>query len=472
MLNRREFLAASLAAASTAQSRSELEPIVGPELFGAKGDGIGDDTSAFDALSARINAAGGGTIALAPGRTYRVGRQPGASSADRQSPEPIIALRNLARPLIIQGNGACLKTSAGLYYGSFDRAGKPARRPMPNLDRSLVASPYSAAISVSGCVAPITIFDVELDGNLPGLALGESWGGPGIQIPGTGLSLIDNGNEERIENVLIHHQPLDGAIISGLPERSARSCIDHLLCRYNGRQGLSLVGGRGYDFVDCEFAHTGRTRLATAPGAGVDLEAEEKVIRDVTFDRCKFLDNVGPGLVAESGDTADVRFNDCMFVGTSSWSAWPRKPSLVFERCSFAGAVVNAYASQIPGLATRFVGCSFTDDPRHSPDGKLFFGGGHAGPVVALGASDNVLFHDCRFILRRLGVLPWSWRAIYQNCEMLQVSKTPAMTKGKFIGRNVINGPVDLYGSMILGSVLLNGKAVPRGRVGSDFAPW
>lgn len=204
----------------------------------------------------------------------------------------------------------------------------------------------------------------------------------------------------------------------------------------------------------------------------MDLEAEEKVIRDVTFDRCKFLDNVGPGLVAESGDTADVRFNDCMFVGTSSWSAWPRKPSLVFERCSFAGAVVNAYASQIPGLATRFVGCSFTDDPRHSPDGKLFFGGGHAGPVVALGASDNVLFHDCRFILRRLGVLPWSWRAIYQNCEMLQVSKTPAMTKGKFIGRNVINGPVDLYGSMILGSVLLNGKAVPRGRVGSDFAPW
>jgi len=46
------------------------------------------------------------------------------------------------------------------------------------------------------------------------------------------------------------------------------------------------------------------------------------------------------------------------------------------------------------------------------------------------------------------------------------------MTRGKYLGRTRIDGPVDLYGSMILGEVLLNGKLVQRGPVGSDFAPW
>jgi hypothetical protein len=36
----------------------------------------------------------------------------------------------------------------------------------------------------------------------------------------------------------------------------------------------------------------------------------------------------------------------------------------------------------------------------------------------------------------------------------------------------VIDGPADLYGSMIVGTVTLNGKVVPRGPVGSDFKPW
>jgi hypothetical protein len=55
---------------------------------------------------------------------------------------------------------------------------------------------------------------------------------------------------------------------------------------------------------------------------------------------------------------------------------------------------------------------------------------------------------------------------------MRQTSSTPAMTKGKYLGHTVIDGPVDLYGSMILGTVILNGKPVPVGPVGSDFPRW
>jgi len=456
----------------TSPPRNNIEPIVSPELFGATGNGVADDTSAFAALGAKINAARGGTIILAPGRTYRVGRQPSGGSG-ALLPEPLIGLRNLTRPLTIHGNGARLKASSGLRYGSFDRrTGLSVHRAMPNLDQSLVASPYSAAVLVSGCTAPIAIRNVELDGNLAGLALGGNWGDTGIQIPGSGLYLIDNVAEETIENVLSHHQPLDGAIISGNPARSCRSRINRLVCRHNGRQGLSLTGGRGYDFDDCEFAHTGRSRLRSAPGAGVDLEAEDKVIRDLTFTRCKFVDNIGAGLLAEEGDTAGAKFIDCLFVGTSSWSAWPRKPAFRFEGCNFAGAVAHAFASHDPAAAARFVNCRFTDNPALSPTGRLYFSGGSAGPIVDLDVSDNVLFENCRFDLMHSGVLPWTWRAIYDNCKMSQVSRTAAMTKGKYLGRNVINGPIDLYGSMILGNVLLNGRLVPHGPVGSDFLPW
>ena len=43
------------------------------------------------------------------------------------------------------------------------------------------------------------------------------------------------------------------------------------------------------------------------------------------------------------------------------------------------------------------------------------------------------------------------------------------MTKGRF-RPDLISGPVDLYGSMIEGTVVLNGKPVPRGPVGVE--PW
>ena len=45
-------------------------------------------------------------------------------------------------------------------------------------------------------------------------------------------------------------------------------------------------------------------------------------------------------------------------------------------------------------------------------------------------------------------------------------------TKGRYLGRNMISGPVDLYGSMIQGVVMLNGRVVPPGKVGTDVRPW
>jgi hypothetical protein len=385
-------------------------------------------------------------------------------------PNPVLDLRNLRSPLSIVGNGARLRCRPGLRFGTFDPAsGAPVRRPMPNLKRSEVASPYRGLIHISNCRAPVEIRHVELDGNLERLRIGGPFGDTGWQIPATGLLLEGNLADEIVENVFSHHHGQDGAMIVGDPRRSARGRFTRLICRYNGRQGLSLTGGRGYDFEDCEFSHTGRSSLSSAPSAGVDIEAEDKPIRDVTFTRCKFVDNAGLGMGADSGDSEGARFTDCLFVGTTNWSAWPNKPRFSFTGCTFVGSVVNAFPDADPTRAARFVDCRFTDDPKLSPTGKVFTGG---GPIVNLGESDNVLFDHCTFDLVASGVLPWSWRAIYRDCTMRQQSKEIAATKGKYLGTTTISGPVGLYGSMVLGTVILNGKPVPRGPFGHDFKPW
>jgi hypothetical protein len=467
-LDRRAFIAASAAAAAFPSAvRAQAGPIFRPEHFGGKGDGIANDTAAFAALGAEVSKRGGGTIALRAGATYLVGEQHRGGDYG-WTPSPVLELRHLSRPLRILGNGARMRCAPGLRYGAFDlTSGEPVHHPMPNLRIKEIASPYRSMIHAAGCSGPVEIRDVELDGNVQRLRIGGQYGDGGWQIPAIGILLEENSGPELIDNVLTHHHAQDGALIIGAAARTGRGRINRLVSRYNARQGLSLTAGRGYDFADCEFSHTGRSTIHSPPGAGVDIEAETRPIRDLTFARCKFVDNEGVGMVADSGDSAGARFRECLFVGTSTWSAWPHKPEFRFEGCTFVGSVVHPFPDADPAKACRFTNCRFTDDPKLSPTGKVFVGG---GPIVNLATSDNVLFDRCNFALVAAGVLPWSWKAIYRDCTMSQRSPVTAMTKGRFLGRNVVHGPVDFYGDMVEGDLVVNGKRIARGPHGG--APW
>lgn len=469
-LGRRAFLGSAVAAAALpAPLLARPGGTLKPEDFGARGDGTTNDTRAFAALSEAINRRGGGTILLRRRATYVVGAQQRGGGAYGWNPAPIIDLRGLAGPLLIIGNGARLRCAAGLRFGTFDPGtGAAVHRKSPNYKIEELASPYRAMIAVHGCRGPIEIKDVELDGNFARLVRGGRFGDTGWQVPADGLSLKDNHSTELIVNVYSHHHGRDGALIDGAEQRSARSRFTRFVARFNGRQGASITGGRNYDFEDCEFSHTGRAGIVSAPAAGVDIEAEGgKAVRDLRFTRCKFLDNAGVGLLAEAGPADGARFDDCLFVGTTTWSAWPRKPHFSFSGCTFVGAVVHAFPDPDPSRAARFTDCLFTDDPKLSPTGKVFDGG---GPIVNLGESQNVLFDRCRFNLVASAVLPWSWRATYRDCVMKQRSPRTAMTKGRFLGSTTIQGAVDLYGSKVEGSLVVNGRAIPRGIHGGK--PW
>lgn len=463
---RRQVIAASLAAiiGSPALAGSQPLSVFRPEDFGAIGDGRADDTAAFGQMSRAVSQAGGGTIVLSK-RTYMVGKQRRAQPPLYGfEPQPIIDLEGLRLGVTIEGGGAVLKANPGGLYGSFDVSGTPLRRAMPFFDAGALASPYRFMIRVAHSHGPVVIRNLELNGNLGAMRIGGEWGDTGWQIPMTGIALVDNRGGEVLSDLYLHDHGQDGLLIDG-PAGTMRSplVIERVRCIRNGRQGCSIVGGSGYRFVDCEFSQTGRGPVFSAPGAGVDIEAEGgKRVERLTFERCVFDDNYGAGMVADSGPSSDVSFNACRFVGTSNWSVWPSKPKFRFQHCSFAGAVVRAFASTDPKVATQFVDCVFTDtDPA---TGRRVYGGDGAVPMVDLGGSYqaglNVSFVRCKFDFRLGGKLPWTAGSIFESVLMSQASEEPAYPRGVYRGHSVIRGPAVLASTRVEGSVILNGRQV------------
>ncbi|RHW16674.1 hypothetical protein D1610_14885 [Sphingomonas gilva] len=431
-----------------------------PEMFGAKGDGRTDDSAAFARLSAKVTADGGGTIVLRR-TTYIVGTQrPGRDG--RLSAAELMVFKGCAKPLTIRGNGARLRCAAGQRYGVFQADGTPKQGQNRRKDGGVVQRPYRHMILVEQCTGAVEIDDIELDGNQDAHVVGGKYGDKGWQIATGGLALRNNSGPETLTNVHSHHHAQDGFYIDGVDRATpgVRRRLIGLRADANGRQGMSIVGGRGYELSGCSFTRTARGRVASAPAAGLDIEAQRgKKIRNLRLSDCRFADNRGCGMVADSGDSADVRFVKCSFIGTSNWSAWPRKPGFAFDSCLFVGTLVHAFGDPDPAKAARFVDCDFRDDPKLSPTGKLTM---RKNLIADLSRAQNVLFDRCRFLLTHDGVLPWSVGPIYRDCIMSQRSDKVAHTRGTFQGRNRITGPVAIGRSIIQGSLELNGTILER----------
>lgn len=461
-------LTGSAAWRSAAQVRTRpAGDVIDVRRFGASPAASAEEnTRAFAAVGLFVSRQGGGTILIPPGE-YLVGvqepaRRPGRQFAYRGA--DILTIENVTAPTTILGNGARLKARPGLRYGAFHPVtGKPFAAKPPFYDADFRGEAYRMLV-VRACKAPVRIEGLELDGNLAGLELGGPWGDVGRQLPAIGLLLEGNLGEVTLDRINSHHHGQDGLMVvhHHLTADSPRYQVNLLDCTFdsNGRQGLSWVGGTGLTARRCRFTRTGRAGILSPPGAGVDVEAELSVCRNGLFVECEFADNAGVGFVADTGDSADIRLERCTFVGTTSWSAWPKKPRIAFDQCLFVGSIVNVFGSPDRSSATRFTGCRFKADSSLSRTGKVY------GSYLAdLGAgAANVVMDRCEFDAVDLEVaLLWSGGdVLFNSCRFRQAGPGQSYPRGIYSGRNEIisRGPVELSGSKILGELLLNGKRV------------
>lgn len=343
-----------------------------PEQFGAKGDGRTDDTEAFQSLGRAVTDAGGGTIVLRPRAIYRVGRQvaSGGRADFAFGAQPMLLIEKV-NGLVIRGNNATLRLNDGLRYGSFDPvSGERFDPPRNQVTKRGIAAVVGKMIEVSDS-SDIRISDLVLDGNMDRLVVGGEWGGAEIQLPATGLQLT-RVSRVLVENIRSHDHGLDGVYLYGRNIAANGGPPDQILlrnvhCDRNGRQGMSIVGGKGLRFERCTFSNSGQGRVASRPKAGVDIEPNGRNwSTDATFVGCEFTNNRGVGLVADTGNSHTLAVLDCTFwhgfaaspgVTLNSGDAlWLGREGVRIERCRVHGTVTHMPAS------AKIVQTSFDDD--------------------------------------------------------------------------------------------------------------
>jgi hypothetical protein len=412
---------------------------VTPEQFGAVGDGIHDDTEAFAAAAGQIYTNGGGTFVLAKGKTYRVGRQERGTNEWPFSfyrPVPMFRLYNAGKAkkpnlrLTIEGHGATVKLNDGLRIGAFDKdTGAALGTTRHFTDRACRAQP-GHMFDLTGCDS-VEIRDLNLNGNVSHLTRGGVWGDTGYQCSASGFTLSDC-ERIRIDNVVSSHCGLDGIMLVDWERCSSNQdwAISNSRFEYNARQGLSWCGGTNLTVTNCKFNHTGRDTIASAPGAGLDIEAESSPIRNGTFISCEFVDNRGCAMVADTGNSADVTFEKCLFWGTTQWSIWAKKPGFRFTECVFHGQAANAYGDPDPERATRFKNCRFEDVYDAPYEGGSYSSYAYPGNELLIGGvGENVLFDGCTLIANRVGSgvfgKEYGGPAIIRGCDITHKSSAP-----------------------------------------------
>ena len=432
--------------------------------YGATGDGTTNDTSAFQAVAEAVNNAGGGTIVIPTG-VYAVGRQIFAGESGKgyaYNGESILCIKDCAGEVIIRGEPAGgilprLRAADGLRFGSFDPLTGDAYSPPPGefTDSNYRADAYRGMIELLDNQT-VVVQDLELDGNAQGLLLGGRYGDTGWQLGATGILAMQCHRVE-VRNVHTHHHGQDGLMFGypGLTPGAAETphLLEDVNSEYNGRQGLSWIGGIGLTAVRCKFNYSGRGGIASAPGAGVDVEAERSVCRKGRFVDCEFLDNEGLAFVADNGDTEDVRLLRCRFLGTTAYAVWPNKPRIVFEDCEIYGTVVATYGNRDdPTRATQFLRCHFED--RTCLPGRPVY----RGAAVIEANGENVLYDGCTVVgneTRALWIDEPANREIIRNTVVIHRAPNPP----------------EKFQSLIRGAVLENvefREEIPEGAAG----PW
>ncbi len=121
-----------------------------------------------------------------------------------------------------------------------------------------------------------------------------------------------------VQNVVIREVTIkdcwgDGMYIA---KNSRQVKLERCVYDHNRRQGLSIISADKVDIVECRFYNTG----GIAPQSGVDLEpnSSSETVRNIHFSRCQFENNASASVTIQGalGTVERVRFIDCESTGT------------------------------------------------------------------------------------------------------------------------------------------------------------
>lgn len=439
------------------------------------------NTKALQQISAAINGRSGGVRLIIDKGLYKVGRERRADSAGRGYAfrgETLLKIAGCKNPVVIEGNGATITFAEGLHFGSFVRTTGIAFNAAPGgfYNSDYLAYPQ-CMIELTGNVS-VTLRKLTLNGNLQNFNIGGYWGDTGIQLPADGIIGFDNG-ELIVEGVTSKYFPRDGIQVANkTPDEKAE--IKKVFLRNstfdgNGRQGLSWVGGNHLYAINCRFVNTGKTvnkgrkaAVYSAPGAGVDMEAELGLIRNGTFKNCIVDNNTGAGFLSV-GNVCSIVYEGGKIIGATNWSIYGTGPGAVFNNVTIVGSPVNLRIGTGPSDSSnaRFNNCLITLDSTLSPTGKVY-----GNYVMDFGGGAGGFFTACIIDSKNRGTVYGGSGCVFINCTFRQSPTAPGYNGYPFFNHATFYGvnrwtrpgpgvmPANLETSKFYGPFYVNGVEV------------
>lgn len=251
----------------TSATKTALEAAFGTTLFapayGIVGDGVADDSAAFQALLTNA-AAQGASVTLAPNSVLSIKARISIPSGTR-----------------LHGSWATIRND-------------------------MSASTGDALLWITNA-SNVLIEQLTIDGNKAAYAPATEWR--------HGITM-EQASKVTIRSVFSNKNKGDGIYIGGTVTTYCSDIVlDRVTCDQNHRQGISLVGVIGFSATNCKFTRT----AGTNPQCGLDIEpntADGPVSR-IKFTACEFTGNAAYGIAVAAWKDRTVKQGDVEFIGCS-----------------------------------------------------------------------------------------------------------------------------------------------------------
>lgn len=374
------------------------EPVLEPEMFGAKGTGSFDDQPAFDALKTEVQRVSGSNravkIRLRPVGYLGGGQIRGGGGLYAQS-KNILDIRSVFS-LEVEMNSAELRHKPGQKFGRWhSTANTPlttgAQQPSERAD-----------IGYGLYFEDITNLrlrgKIYLDGQIHTAQIGGPFGDEGHQCEHDGF-FFKNCFDVIVESIVAYRFGRDGGQIAqyGINTNTARRPhIMQKIVTYDcGRNGISQIGGNHVVIMDSDLKagqapNTAFGPISSSPRSALDVEAEGSVNRGTYVLRSKLrcaIPTVGSSFVTDlHGNNSDILLEDCDLEGT----VYVKRPRVRFLRCKINGVLTTLGGQANPEDNTQFDTCFILDTFRNVTEN-----------VIDTDNAAGTCFRNCTFDLTR-----------------------------------------------------------------------